>query len=342
MSDRPTFMQRALRTGSKIMLALLTRTRVTGLENVPEKGPLLVLGNHASTIDSTLIMAALPPGLQFVGPGDFKLLFPANLIMKWYGIVPVKRSVQIERAGLKAMTDILKAGHMLGMFPEGGTWEKPITDAKPGAAYVSMNTNTPILPVGLGGTYRVWYKVGRLQRPRITVNFGKVMPPIGAEVERSKRAEAIQAGAQEIMRRIYDLLPAEDRAFYDDLARRKYSLSVQVWRGAGSETVEVPGGAVIGEIMLKPNLLSPLIRNARLPLDPLRQGGRRFPPAALKLAADSLTRTLGAGGSLAGYMEYRLGDARTRDLMSALAALSALGEDPAMTGIALLASSRVE
>jgi 1-acyl-sn-glycerol-3-phosphate acyltransferase len=330
-----------MRLTSRVMLATLTRTTVTGLENIPASGPLLILANHRSTIDPMLLLAHLPSETEFVGPGDFKLLFPGNLIIKWYGLVQVRRSTQLERASLKLMTDILKSGKMLGLFPDGGTWEKPITDAKPGAAYLSMTTSAPILPIGIGGAYQAWGMVMRLQRPRLTVNIGKVMPPVQAGDTRSKRGEALEAATQEIMRRIYNLLPAEDQAWYDDMARRRYDVIVETSGANGRETVTLPGSAVLGEIMLKPNLMSPLIHNARLPLDPLRleTQGTPFPPASIRLAASSLQEAL--HGPFADYMEYRLGEPKARELYSALDALTALAERPGIGHITLKPESSV-
>ena len=331
----------SMRLISRVMLATLTRTTVTGLENIPASGPLLILGNHRSTIDPMLLLAHLPSETEFVGPGDFKLLFPGNLIIKWYGLVQVRRSTQLERASLKLMTNILKTGKMLGLFPDGGTWEKPITDAKPGAAYLSMTTGAPILPIGIGGAYQAWGKVTRLQRPRLTVNIGKVMPPVQAGDIRSKRGEALEAATQEIMRQIYNLLPPEDRAWYDDMARRRYDVIVETSGANGRETVTLPGSAVLGEIMLKPNLMSPLIYNARLPLDPLRPEtqGTPFPPASIRLASSSLQQTL--HGTFADYMEYRLGEAKARELYSAVDALTALAETPGISDIPLKPESRL-
>ncbi|MCC7446802.1 MAG: 1-acyl-sn-glycerol-3-phosphate acyltransferase [Anaerolineae bacterium] len=338
-------MMRPLMRGfARLMLSLLTRTTITGRENIPASGPLLILGNHRSTIDPMLLLAFLPASTEFVGPGDFKLLFPGDLIIRWYGLVQVKRSTQLERSSLKLMTDILNSGKMLGLFPDGGTWEKPITEAKPGAAYLSMLTGAPILPVGIGGAYRAWDKVARLQRPRLTVNIGKVMPPVQTPAERSKRSAVLEVATQTITQRIYDLLPTEDQAWYDDMARRRYDLKVEVWRsGWGSaalETIHLPGAAVLGEIMVKPNLISPLVNNAGLPLDPLRYAGMRFAPASVRLAAVSLNSAL--HGPFADYMEYRLGDAKARQLYTALDALAALTAKPDVTHIALTPISSIE
>jgi 1-acyl-sn-glycerol-3-phosphate acyltransferase len=332
-------MQSTLRAFSRLVLSTLLRMTVTGRENIPAKGPLLIVANHLSTIDPSALMAIMPRGTRFVGPGDFKLLFPANLFLKWGRPILVKRSAQIERSKLKEMIDFLSAGGMLVIFPEGGTWEKPITDAKSGAAYLSLTAGAPILPVGLGNTYRVWYKATRLQRPHVTINIGPVMPPVQM-TNRAKRSEALDTATQDIMQRIYQLLPAADRAWYDDQARRLYDLSVEVWRRGVSASFGLPGRAVLGELMLKPNLLSPLVHNAGLPLDPLRWPGLRFTAASIRLAATSLQEAL--QGPFVDYIDYRLGEAKSRDLQAALSALIVLADDPGVEGVTLKPSSRVE
>ncbi len=91
----------------------------------------------------------------------------------------------------------------------------------------TMTTGTPILPVAIGGAYRAWDKVVRFRRPRLTVNIGQVMPPVQPPVEKSRRGAALDAATQAIMQRIYELLPAEDRARYDDLARRRRYLNAR-------------------------------------------------------------------------------------------------------------------
>lgn len=330
-------MRETMRRQSQIFLKLLTRTTVTGSENIPDHGPLLILANHVSTIDPPILLANLPNTVEFVGPGDFKLLFPGNLIIKWYGLIPVKRSLQLDMASLRAMTDILKSGKMLGLFPQGGTWEKSIYDAKPGAAYLSMTTGSPILPVGIGGAYQAWNKLTRFQRPYLTLNIGKVMPPIESPREKSRRAEVLENATHEIMQRIYELLPAEDQRWYDDLAVRKYALSIEVYRSGEKQTQDISGGDVLAELLLKPNLLSPLVYNAKLPLNPLRRHGVLFSPDLIRHAAKSLQGAF--HGGFEGYLEYRLGEEKSKQLYTALDALIALAQEPRIDQMSLLPRS---
>jgi 1-acyl-sn-glycerol-3-phosphate acyltransferase len=335
-SDQPTLIQSIIRGTARVTISALIRVHVTGQANVPPNGPLIVVGNHLSTIDGLLLGAILPPSAWFVGPGDFRLLFPGNLFLKWSRTITVRRSTKLELASLKHMSELLRAGGILALFPEGGTWEKPIQDAKPGAAYLSLVTGAPILPVGLGGTYQVWNRAARLTRPRVTVNIGALMPPVQAE-GKARREAALTAATQDIMQRIYNLLPPEDRARYDDWATRRYDVWVEVWRGGEAKMIDLPGRAALGELMQKPNLFSPFVRNAGLPLDPLRVPGVRFMPDAVRLAAASLERALRE--TFADYIEYRLGEAKAASLRTALAALVELATTPGVTGIALTPTS---
>jgi hypothetical protein len=163
-----------------------------------------------------------------------------------------------------------------------------------------------------------------------------VQPP----AEKSKRNEMLEAATQAIMQRIYELLPAAERARYDDLARRRYDVAVDVWRGNVAEMIMLPGSAVLGELMLKPNLMSPLVYNAGLPLDPLRYPGVHFSAASVRLAATTLQRAL--HGAFAGYMEYRLGEAKARALYAALDELAVLAAASGVTEITLTPTSRLE
>jgi 1-acyl-sn-glycerol-3-phosphate acyltransferase len=328
-----TFSQSAVRGFSRLIFPLLARIRVNGLENVPKKGPLLILGNHLSTIDGPLIFTLLPPGVRFVGPGDFKLLFPGNVFVAWVRAILVKRSNAFDRTSLRRMTDVLNAGGFLAMFPEGGTWEKSIYDAKPGAAYLSALTNAPILPIGLGNTYQVWYKIGRFQRPVITVNIGKPMPPVQIP-DKTKRAEVLEAATHDIMQRIYDLLPETTQRWYDAMARRTYRLQVEVWRnGLPLENAEIEGGAVLAELMAKPNLISPFIRNAKLPLDPFTMQEVRFLPQSVKFSAKLLLEAL--RGPFDGYIAYRLGEEKAKALETALEQLMSVCDSPGVMGLTL-------
>ncbi len=322
MLDRRTrLLRRIFRVGGQIILRL-TRTTITGRAYLQTEGPVIFAGNHMSTFDALLLLVLMPPGAVLVGPGDFRLLWPANLIVKHLGLILMKRGA-VDREGLKRMVDALKAGGRLGIFPDGGTWEKPINDVKSGATYLSQATGARIVPMAFGGTYQVWGRMLRLQFPRVSVTIGPPLPPVSVSADRKRRQEELQAAAVDLMYKIYALLPPDTQARYDRLARERYSGRLDV-RPAGAVPPLDPDVRLdaLAELVVKPNLFSPLYLNARLPVRPLVRRGRYVPARTMKTAVDALQAAF-AEGDFSGYLEYRLGEAKAAEIRRALAAISA-------------------
>ncbi|MBX3084726.1 MAG: 1-acyl-sn-glycerol-3-phosphate acyltransferase [Anaerolineae bacterium] len=307
------------RAFSQLIIRSLTRTSFTNVERLPKQSALLVVANHASTIDPLLLFSVIQrDDVTFVGPGDFQLQFPANIAVKLPNIIRVRRTNQLEMASIKRMMDVLKQGHCLALFPEGGTWEKPITDAKAGATYLSMMTTAPILPIGLGGTYQSWSQVVRLQRPHLSVNVGELIPAVSQPEKRAQRDQVQIDATMLMMQRIYDLLPPADQARYDTLAHTVYGLQVETLRGKTPELLPLPDGEVLGEILQKPNLMAPFIQVAKLTLSSLLTRSYQSPTMVAQ-AARSLLESL--HGDFAGYMEYRLGETKSQRLYASLETL---------------------
>jgi 1-acyl-sn-glycerol-3-phosphate acyltransferase len=84
-------------------------------------------------------------------------------------------------------------------------------------AYLADRAGVPIIPVGVTGTWRAVPKVLLLQRPRITVRFGK--PFTLQPLTRENRSAALQNNTDEIMARIAALLPPEYRGVYAEHPR---------------------------------------------------------------------------------------------------------------------------
>ncbi len=318
MLDARTRARRALARGiGRAALHLLTRTAIEGARFLNTPGPVIFAANHVSTFDAFLIFTLLPPDTMFVGPGDFPLEQPGEWLADHLGLIRVRRGA-IDREGLKQMAAVLKDGGRLALFPEGGTWEKPIDDVKSGVAYLSLTTGARIVPIGLGGTYRVWEAVFRLRRPAISVRVGPPLPPVRVSGDRHRRQDALQAASVSLMGRIYDLLPPETQAHYDYFGRVRYAGRL-VFDPPQSSAPRVSFDA-LAELISKPNLFRPLHRVARLPVAPFLHPGCFYPPGTMRLAAASLLDTFGEG-NFAGYLEYRLGEDKADRVRAALRAI---------------------
>lgn len=325
----------SLRSLGLFMEKMLTRTTVSGLENIPKQGPVIFAPNHASTYDPVVLANYLPLESALVGPGDFKLLWPGSWLVENSGVITIMRG-SVDRDSFKKMEAVLRAGKMLGIFPEGGTWEKRLEDVKSGVAFLSASTGAPIVPIALGGTYQVWKKMFRLQRPHVTIRFGTLLPPVQLSGNRKTRQQELQDASVELMRVIYGMLPTEDQRRYDECAVQRFSATLDFIPHVMKKVQQgvLPLFSGLAELVSKPNLFSPLYLNAGLPLRPFVQKLGRFVPAFEFYRATTALQEAFAG-DFQGYLEYRLGDEKTAQVIQDLADLMPLAQEAIQADVAM-------
>ncbi len=136
---------------------IVFRVRVTG--KVPETGSYIICANHINYLDAAAVVLLNKRKIYFVAKED---LFRFR-ILKWlahiFDIIPIKRNMQ-DMEAMKRCLKIVKLGELLGIFPEGT--RKGLAKngkAKNGAAYMAIKTGTPIIPVGIHGTFKPFSKV---------------------------------------------------------------------------------------------------------------------------------------------------------------------------------------
>ena len=64
------FVRKTLRYLARPVFNLVSKLEITGLENFPQSGPLIVVGNHFSFVDPACFVRVAPPTLEFVGGSD--------------------------------------------------------------------------------------------------------------------------------------------------------------------------------------------------------------------------------------------------------------------------------
>lgn len=323
----------------RLLEKLLTRTTVIGVENVPLDGstPLIFAGNHASTYDSFLLMLHVPLPVRAAGPGDFKLLFPANLLVERAGVIRIQRGAA-DKESLKKMTEVLKNGENLILFPDGGTWEKRLDDVKPGVVYLSHTTGARIVPVAIDGTYQVWEKIFRLKRPPIRIQFLPPLPPVQI-TDRKRRQEELQQASLALMQLIYTHLSPQEQARYNLHARQKFSGKLEFAPNVLESQPQSEFG-VLAELISKPNLFSPLYRNLKLPLKPFVHHSRFYPAELFKSAATALLYTFTE--DLKDYLPYRLGNQKSQQGLAELEELLSLSQQAVERDLAMRFTPFVE
>ena len=219
--DEITPWMSALAAISRVGLSGLTRVRVEGsIDQILREGPVIVAANHASNLDPILIAAYVMPRLgrrlQWLGKKEL-FTWP---ILGWVatngGVHPVDRSTADVEA-FRLARRILDEGHLLFVFPEGTrSHDGALGPARDGVAVLALRTGSPIVPVGISGSYGVWPRGQKLPHPggRVTLRVGSPFRLADELPQGTDRKAAKGLATDLIMRRIAALLPPSQRGRY--------------------------------------------------------------------------------------------------------------------------------
>ena len=202
----------------RLIFKLLARMEVLGLENVPNKGPALVVINHMSLIDAAFvaIMIERPDVTALIGDSYQKILPMRWLVNAVHGIW-INRS-QADFHALRQALDFLSSGGLLGIAPE-GTRSKvgSLIPAKTGVAYLADKARVSLVPTAISGSEIAFRELRRFHRPGLKLQFGQPfrLPPL----ERKDREGGMQRNTDEIMCRIAAMLPPKYWGVYRDHPR---------------------------------------------------------------------------------------------------------------------------
>jgi 1-acyl-sn-glycerol-3-phosphate acyltransferase len=159
-----------------IFFKVFNRLRVTGSENVPVTGGIIVAANHSSYLDPLVVGAALKRRATYMAKeGLFKIPVIGEFVRSFS--FPVRRD-RPQPSTIKEAVRRLRDGELIVMFPEGGrSVDGSVLDAKRGVAVIAALSRAPIVPALVSGTEASLPVGGKLLRPaKITVTFGK---PLG-------------------------------------------------------------------------------------------------------------------------------------------------------------------
>lgn len=133
------------------------RVEIEGLEKLDPARNYVLVANHASYMDTPVIVASLPLQFRFFAKlGLFQIPMIGTHLGR-AGHFPVDRGNV--RASLKSMSDAARAIALrkvsVLLFPEGGRSEQGLQEFKEGAAYIAIKSGVPLLPIALIGTRQV-------------------------------------------------------------------------------------------------------------------------------------------------------------------------------------------
>ncbi|MBZ4323856.1 1-acyl-sn-glycerol-3-phosphate acyltransferase [Streptomyces sp. SCA2-4] len=162
--------------GRRIGIGLMNglwKPRVLGAWRVPAAGPVIMAVNHSHNLDGPMLMGTAPRPVHFLIKKE-AFVGPLDPFLRGIGQLKVDRS-GTDRTAITGALDVLAAGGVLGIFPEGTRGEGDFASLRAGLAYFAVRSGAPVVPVAVLGSAE---RKGRLVpglpplRTRVDVVFG--------------------------------------------------------------------------------------------------------------------------------------------------------------------------
>ena len=133
------------------------RLKKTGLENVPEEGPAVIVCNHVSLVDALVIAAACRRPIRFVMDHQIFRLPILSFVFRTGKAIPIasaKQDPQMMERAFDEVSRALRAGDLVAIFPEGRLSDTgELAPFRAGIARILERDPVPVVPMALQGLW---------------------------------------------------------------------------------------------------------------------------------------------------------------------------------------------
>lgn len=324
---RNILLRKTLTAFGRLILPILAKVETSGLDILPKTGPAILAGNHDNIVEVILMAVTSPAIVEFVGTGDVPIDPRFAWLANLYQFIPVKRG-NVDRTAIYTALEVLKAGGVIGIFPQGGIWGADMKNGRTGVAVLSYLSGAPVYPIGFGGLRGALDKMVRFKRPRLTMRVGQPLQIFQKEKEKVVSKDDLEQFSSLVMKRIVELLPEKEQKS----SRKDYeNFDIEVFvRKNGDLTqakliLDSQTRLGLGILFHYPVLLDTFKRNLGLPVECLQKVGVPIPSQEATAAVTSILGYLERDNP--GFFNYRFGVERGIDIRNALEILKLKTEE---------------
>ena len=157
------------------------RPWVTGADNIPKTGAVILASNHLSVVDSIFLPLVIERRISFLAKSDYFMGrgvkgWAIKNFLKGTGMLPIDRSGgKASEASLNTGLKVLARGEVLGIYPEGTrSPDGKLYRGRTGVARMILEAHVPVVPVAMIDTEKVMPIGSKLPKVRrIGVIFGE-------------------------------------------------------------------------------------------------------------------------------------------------------------------------
>lgn len=180
MKQNTNYLYKFLKVICTIIIKILYRPKVIGIENIPQDEAIILAGNHKHAFDPVLVMTSTKRIVSYMAKEEIFKGLHGKLLEK-LGMIKVYRGKSNPQAVIEA-EKVLKNNGAVGIFPEGtrNKTEKELLKFRHGAVAIASKTNSKIVPFAIRGKFRIF-------RKGLEIEFGKPIAVQELEIEEANK-----------------------------------------------------------------------------------------------------------------------------------------------------------
>ncbi len=211
--EKPGLLYRGAHVVMRLIVRLLTRFQLVGIENIPLAGPAILVTNHLHRFDAVIVAAVVPRQVTTFAADKYKHDPFFGPLLRLFGHPIWVARGEPDRHALKEALAALKRGELLGVAPEGTrSHTGALQQGHDGAAYLAARTGVPLIPMVAWGQEQVLTELRHLRRPAVYAVIGPpiILPPEAQQA----RSTQLSCYTEQIMRTMAAMMPEQYRGVY--------------------------------------------------------------------------------------------------------------------------------
>jgi 1-acyl-sn-glycerol-3-phosphate acyltransferase len=203
-----SFANYAARSLMRLLFGCVARVRVLRRENANHSGGFLLAGNHISHFDPFIIASVVRRKIDWMAMAEFFPLPVLGFFLRAVDAFPADRD-RADRATIRTAIERLKAGRIVGIFPEGGIRDgaRSLLEGaplRPGAATLAHLAGVSVLPCVIIGSDRFYGRKSwlPLRRTPIWIAFGNPISHF-PDLEKSAARDRIERELAHAFKSLY-------------------------------------------------------------------------------------------------------------------------------------------